>query len=148
MECSDHHHLDHTSTLSVLRHSLVSQLLESSSLLHQPVWMLGLLMMISGEVGNLAAYGDVGTPTSVITAVGCIGVLANLVIATMFLKEPFRIRDLLGGGMVVFGSQFATRVHVFLKDSVRACSSPTSAQCTWQRRPAIVTRLHVILAKY
>ena len=44
-----------------------------SSLVHQPVWVLGLLCMIGGEIGNLAAYGDRGTPTAVITAVGCVG---------------------------------------------------------------------------
>ena len=37
------------------------------------VQVLGLIGMISGEVGNLAAYGDRGTPTAVITAVGCVG---------------------------------------------------------------------------
>ena len=35
--------------------------------------VLGLIGMITGEVGNLAAYGDRGTPTAVITAVGCVG---------------------------------------------------------------------------
>ena len=76
---------------------------KKGSLLHQPVWLLGLVLMISGEIGNLAAYGDRGTPTAVITAVGCIGVVANLLIATLFLKEPFRVRDLMGGTMVVGG---------------------------------------------
>ena len=28
-----------------------------TSLLKQPVWVIGLIGMISGEVGNLAAYG-------------------------------------------------------------------------------------------
>ena len=74
-----------------------------TSLLKQPVWVIGLLGMISGEVGNLAAYGDAGTPAAVITAVGCVGVVANLFIATLFLKEPFRYRDLMGSCLVVGG---------------------------------------------
>jgi hypothetical protein len=74
-----------------------------SSILRQPVWVLGLVGMISGEVGNLAAYGDPGTPAAVITAVGCVGVVANLFIATLFLKEPFRYRDLMGSTLVVGG---------------------------------------------
>ena len=69
----------------------------------QPIWVMGLVMMISGEVGNLAAYGDVGTPAAVVTAVGCVGVVANLFIATIFLGEPFRYRDLLGAFFVVAG---------------------------------------------
>lgn len=74
-----------------------------TSVLRQPIWVLGLVGMISGEVGNLAAYGDAGTPAAVITAVGCVGVVANLFIATLFLKEPFRYRDLMGSMLVVLG---------------------------------------------
>jgi len=69
----------------------------------QPVWVLGLAMVIGGEVGNFAAYGDPSTPASVVTAVGCVGVIANLFIATFFLKEPFRRRDLVGVLLVVTG---------------------------------------------
>jgi len=54
------------------------------------------------------AYGDRNTPTAVITAVGCIGVVANLVVATVFLKEPFRVRDVMGGVMVVCGVVLVT----------------------------------------
>jgi len=81
---------------------------ERDSVFYQPVWVLGLILMISGEVGNLVAYGDRNTPTAVITAVGCIGVVANLVIATVFLKEPFRVRDVMGGVMVVCGVVLVT----------------------------------------
>lgn len=76
---------------------------ERKTVFFQPVWVLGLVCMISGEVGNLLAYGDPLTPTAVVTSVGCIGVVANLVIATMFLKEPFRSRDVLGAAFVVLG---------------------------------------------
>ena len=34
---------------------------------------------------------------------GCVGVIANLFIATFFLKEPFRRRDLVGVLLVVAG---------------------------------------------
>ena len=46
---------------------------------YQPVWVLGLFLMICGEIGNLVSYGDRNTSAAVITAVGCIGVVANLV---------------------------------------------------------------------
>lgn len=89
-------------------HHRVRRSKRKTNVLHQPVWVLGLTLMICGEIGNLGAYGDRHTPTSVITAVGCIGVVANLVIATVFLKEPFRFRDLAGGMMVVMGVIFIT----------------------------------------
>ena len=38
-----------------------------------PRWLLGLVLLLSGEIGNLLAYGDRGTPTAVIASVGCMG---------------------------------------------------------------------------
>jgi drug/metabolite transporter (DMT)-like permease len=81
---------------------------ETKGVFTQPVWVLGLVCMISGEIGNLAAYGDPNTPTAVVTAVGCIGVVANLVISTVFLKEQFRLRDVLGASFVVAGVVLVT----------------------------------------
>ena len=66
-------------------------------------WWVGLFLVIGGEVGNFAAYGDPETPASVVTAVGCVGVIANAIIATAWLKEPFRKRDLVGVFFVVGG---------------------------------------------
>jgi len=57
-----------------------------ASVFKMPTWWIGLFMVIGGEVGNFAAYGDPLTPASVVTAVGCVGVIANAVIATVFLK--------------------------------------------------------------
>lgn len=74
---------------------------QEARLMCQPFMMMGLLLMIGGEVGNLAAYGDRATPAAVITAVGCVGVPTNLIIATIFLKEPFRVRDVIGCFFVV-----------------------------------------------
>jgi len=59
--------------------------------------------MIFGELGNLAAYADPNTPAAVVTAVGCVGVIASWFISTIFLKEPFRWRDVGGGLLVMMG---------------------------------------------
>jgi len=67
------------------------------------VWWGGLLCTIFGEVGNFAAYGDPATPASVVTAVGCVGVIANAGIATLFLGEEFRRRDAVGIIFVILG---------------------------------------------
>ena len=50
-------------------------------------WWLGMALTIFGEVGNFVAYGDINTPASVVTAVGCVGVISNVVIATGFLGK-------------------------------------------------------------
>jgi len=68
-----------------------------------PVWWLGILLTVGGEIGNFAAYGDPNTPASVVTAVGCVGVIANSFIATLVLGEPLRVRDVAGGLLVVGG---------------------------------------------
>lgn len=76
---------------------------EAGSVYGMWVWWVGMGLTIGGEVGNFAAYGDVNTPASVVTAVGCVGVICNVVIATSFLGEPFRWRDVCGAGLVVSG---------------------------------------------
>ena len=43
------------------------------------VWWAGIILVLGGEVGNLLAYGDPNTPASVVTAVGCVGVISNAV---------------------------------------------------------------------
>ena len=76
---------------------------ETGSVYGMPVWWLGMVLTISGEIGNFAAYGDVNTPASVVTSVGCVGVITNVIIATTFLGEPFRWRDVFGCSLVVGG---------------------------------------------
>jgi hypothetical protein len=53
-----------------------------------PLWWLGIVLHIGGELGNLFAYGF--APASIVTPVGSIGVLCNAFLATLFLKEPLR----------------------------------------------------------
>ena len=59
-----------------------------------PLWWVGILMNIVGELGNMLAYGF--APVSLVAPVGSVGVFVNEVIAVLFLKEPFRKRDGLG----------------------------------------------------
>ena len=67
------------------------------------VWWLGLGLMIGAEIGNGVAYGDEQIATSAITAVGCIGILANAIISRVLLKEVFTRYNLLGAAIVVIG---------------------------------------------
>ena len=79
---------------------------ERESVIYQWRWVVGLMMIISGEVGNLLAYGDRETPTTVITSIGCIGVVANLVVGALFFREQVRFRDYVGSVFVVTGVAF------------------------------------------
>jgi hypothetical protein len=49
-----------------------------------PLWWLGLLLNMGGEIGNMIAYGF--APASVVAPVGSVGVFFNEVIAVVFLK--------------------------------------------------------------
>ena len=71
------------------------------SMLKLPLWWLGLLLNVGGELGNMLAYGF--APASVVAPVGSVGVVANEVIAVVFLKEPFRWRDAAGLVAIVAG---------------------------------------------
>ena len=53
--------------------------------LRMPVWWLGFFGMLAGEICNFVAYGDSNTPASVVTAVGCVGIIANNFISTLWL---------------------------------------------------------------
>ena len=53
--------------------------------LRMPVWWLGFFGMLAGEICNFVAYGDSNTPASVVTAVGCVGIIANNFISTVWL---------------------------------------------------------------
>ena len=66
-----------------------------------PLWWIGMLMNIFGELGNLLAYGF--APASLVAPVGCVGVFANEIIAVVFLKEPFRKQDVVGLVGVIIG---------------------------------------------
>lgn len=66
-----------------------------------PLWWIGLLLNMVGEVGNMLAYGF--APASVVAPVGSVGVFFNEIIAVLFLKEPFRRRDAFGLAGVIAG---------------------------------------------
>ncbi len=61
-----------------------------------PMWWAGMILNILGEAGNGLAYGF--APAVVVAPVGSVGVFFNELIAVIFLKEKFRLRD--AGGLV------------------------------------------------
>jgi len=66
-----------------------------------PWWWIGVIGIVSGEVGNLIAYGY--APATVVTPMGAIGVVTNVFITTVFLKEKVNKINILGVLFVIGG---------------------------------------------
>lgn len=71
------------------------------SYLRIPTWWVGILLNIGGEAGNMLAYGL--APAAVVAPVGSVGVVVNEIIAVTFLKEPLRMRDVVGLFFIIGG---------------------------------------------
>ncbi|RKP35506.1 magnesium transporter NIPA-domain-containing protein, partial [Dimargaris cristalligena] len=79
-------------------------------------WWLGMVLMVSGEVGNFMAYGF--APASVVAPLGTVTLITNVFLAPLVLKETVRTRDAIGvvlailGAMVVVSSSKSTEVSL------------------------------------
>lgn len=97
---------------------------QSNNYLHNPLWWLGIILMIFGEVGNFIgrclklkttnnvchvckhcyflAYGF--APASTIAPLGTTTLISNVVMAPLILREKFRLQGLMGVLFAVFGA--------------------------------------------
>uniref|UniRef100_A0A3P9JB93 NIPA like domain containing 2 n=1 Tax=Oryzias latipes TaxID=8090 RepID=A0A3P9JB93_ORYLA len=66
------------------------------------VWWCGVTLMGVGELGNFAAYGF--APASLIAPLGCVSVIASVVISVVFLKETVYTSDIVGGTLAITGT--------------------------------------------
>lgn len=67
-----------------------------------PLWWLGMSLMVFGEIGNFSAYGY--APASVVAPLGTTTVVANMFLAAIFLKEKIRPEHLFGSTLAVVGA--------------------------------------------
>ena len=72
----------------------------------QPMWWLGLVMIVMGEGGNAFAYGL--APASTVAPFGGIGVFTNYVIAVMCLGEKSSAQSILGICFIAAGVVLTT----------------------------------------
>ncbi|CAG8433534.1 6731_t:CDS:2 [Ambispora gerdemannii] len=70
--------------------------------LHSKAWWLGVLLMLTGEVGNFIAYAF--APASLVAPLGTVALISNVILAPMMLKETFRKQDLLGVAIAIIGA--------------------------------------------
>jgi hypothetical protein len=75
---------------------------EQQSYLKSPYWWVGIALMTIGESGNFLAYGF--APASIVSPLGVVALISNCVIATILLREKFRLRDFWGIVVSVLGA--------------------------------------------
>uniref|UniRef100_A0A7M5TTJ0 Uncharacterized protein n=1 Tax=Clytia hemisphaerica TaxID=252671 RepID=A0A7M5TTJ0_9CNID len=74
----------------------------NKSYVKSPTWWCGIILMVIGEVGNFTAYAF--APASLVAPLGTTTVIANAVIAVVFLKETVRYQDFLGITLAIVGA--------------------------------------------
>jgi drug/metabolite transporter (DMT)-like permease len=72
----------------------------------QPMWWLGLLLIILGEGGNAFAYGL--APASTVAPFGGVGVFTNYVIAVLCLGEKSSVQSIFGICLIALGVVLTT----------------------------------------
>lgn len=88
--------------MNIQKHSHNQLANSDQSYLKSFTWWGGLMLMGLGEVGNFTAYGF--APASLVAPLGTTAVIANAVIAVIFLKEEIRPRDILGIALAIIGA--------------------------------------------
>ncbi|XP_058103221.1 probable magnesium transporter NIPA1 isoform X2 [Magnolia sinica] len=72
------------------------------SYLYEPLWWVGMITMIFGEVANFAAYAF--APAILVTPLGALSIIVSAVLAHFILKEKLHIFGVLGCILCVVGS--------------------------------------------
>ncbi|XP_042423232.1 probable magnesium transporter NIPA1 [Zingiber officinale] len=72
------------------------------SYLYEPIWWVGMLTMILGEVANFAAYAF--APAILVTPLGALSIIVSAVLAHFMLNEKLHIFGVLGCILCVVGS--------------------------------------------
>ncbi|XP_037493772.1 probable magnesium transporter NIPA4 isoform X2 [Jatropha curcas] len=72
------------------------------SYLYEPLWWVGMITMIVGEIANFAAYAF--APAILVTPLGALSIIISAVLAHIILKEKLHIFGILGCVLCVVGS--------------------------------------------
>ncbi|XP_058007086.1 probable magnesium transporter NIPA4 isoform X3 [Hevea brasiliensis] len=72
------------------------------SYLYEPLWWLGMITMIVGEIANFAAYAF--APAILVTPLGALSIIISAVLAHIILNEKLHIFGILGCVLCVVGS--------------------------------------------
>ncbi|XP_024979240.1 probable magnesium transporter NIPA4 [Cynara cardunculus var. scolymus] len=72
------------------------------SYLYEPLWWVGMITMVVGEVANFAAYAF--APAILVTPLGALSIIISAVLAHIILRERLHIFGVLGCALCVVGS--------------------------------------------
>ncbi|KAF5731813.1 magnesium transporter NIPA2-like isoform X1 [Tripterygium wilfordii] len=72
------------------------------SYLYEPLWWVGMITMIVGEIANFAAYAF--APAILVTPLGALSIIISAVLAHIILRERLHIFGILGCVLCVVGS--------------------------------------------
>ncbi|KAJ6884704.1 hypothetical protein NC652_031646 [Populus alba x Populus x berolinensis] len=70
--------------------------------LYEPLWWIGMITMIVGEIANFAAYAF--APAILVTPLGALSIIVSAVLAHVMLQEKLHIFGVLGCVLCVVGS--------------------------------------------
>uniref|UniRef100_A0A7N0VGH6 Probable magnesium transporter n=1 Tax=Kalanchoe fedtschenkoi TaxID=63787 RepID=A0A7N0VGH6_KALFE len=88
----------------------------------EPLWWLGMITMIVGEVANFVAYAF--APAVLVTPLGALSIIVSAVLAHFILKEILHKLDVLGCVMCIAGSVIIV-IHAPQEQAI------TSVQAIW-----------------
>lgn len=72
------------------------------SYLYEPLWWVGMITMIVGEIANFAAYAF--APAILVTPLGALSIIISAILAHIILRERLHIFGILGCVLCVVGS--------------------------------------------
>ncbi|KAI0494396.1 hypothetical protein KFK09_024530 [Dendrobium nobile] len=72
------------------------------SYLFEPLWWVGMITMIVGEIANFAAYAF--APAILVTPLGALSIIISAVLAHIILREKLHVFGILGCALCVVGS--------------------------------------------
>ncbi|XP_034201336.1 probable magnesium transporter NIPA2 isoform X2 [Prunus dulcis] len=70
--------------------------------LYEPLWWVGMISMIVGEIANFAAYAF--APAILVTPLGALSIIVSAVLAHFVLEEKLHVFGVLGCALCVVGS--------------------------------------------
>jgi len=109
------------------------------SYVKQPIWVLGLLLVIMGAIADFAALGFAAQ--SLITPVGGFTMVANLFFASMWLGEVITRRDLIATGLIIIGIVFVAA----FADKGSQCFTLDILLCLYGRTQFIIYAVGITL---
>ncbi|KIM34477.1 hypothetical protein M408DRAFT_59914 [Serendipita vermifera MAFF 305830] len=87
---------------AVAKHNTIHEQSSEYRYLINPLWWAGIILMVTGELANFAAYAF--APAILVTPLGAMSVIIGAVLASWFLKEELGPIGRAGCGLCVIGS--------------------------------------------